>query len=143
MRENTDQKKLFIWTLFMQQKNRLIVTKYFISTGRSLQISFKFQVIRPFLDEIIADINQNLGSRIIGGQLQQTYFHQIWHVLTQLAITCSKVNNRITRIRCEICSKLTIKNNANHQWRRSSVFIVNFGHMSQLGLVFLLLTLKR
>ena len=36
MRENTDQKNLFIWTLFTQQKNRSIVTKYFNSTGRSL-----------------------------------------------------------------------------------------------------------
>ena len=47
-----------------------------------------------------------------------------------------KVNNRNTRTRCEICSKLTIK-------RRSGVFIVNFEHKSHLALVFLLLTLSK
>ena len=44
-----------------------------------------------------------------------------------------KVNNRNTKRRCEICSKLTI---------RSGVFIVNFEHISRLVLVFLLLTLN-
>ena len=44
-----------------------------------------------------------------------------------------KVNNRNTRTRCEICSKLTIK---------TGVFIVNFEHISHLVLVFLLLTLN-
>ena len=49
-----------------------------------------------------------------------------------------KVNNRNTRTRCEICSKLTIKTPE----RRSGVFIVNFEHISHLVLVFLLLTLN-
>ena len=49
-----------------------------------------------------------------------------------------KVNNRNTRTRCEICSKLTIKTP-----RRSGVFIVNFEHISHLVLVFLLLTLSK
>ena len=53
-----------------------------------------------------------------------------------------KVNNRNTRTRCEISSKLTIKTLNRRQWRRSSVFMVNFGHISHL-LVFLLLTLSR
>ena len=52
-----------------------------------------------------------------------------------------KVNNRNTRTRCEIYSKLTIKT-AEH-WRRSGVFLVNFEHISQLVLVFLLLNLYR
>ena len=38
-----------------------------------------------------------------------------------------KVNNRITRIKCEICSKLTL---------------VNFEHISHFVLVFLLLPLN-
>ena len=77
-----------------------------------------------------------------------------------------KVNNRNTRTRCEICPKLTIKtperrlliplktseNPENQRFsdvfrgikkRRSGVFIVNFGHISHLVLVFLLLTLSR
>ena len=54
-----------------------------------------------------------------------------------------KVNNRNTRTRCEICSKLTVKTPERRYWRRSSVFIVNFEHISHLVQVFLLLTLSR
>ena len=36
-----------------------------------------------------------------------------------------KFNNRNTRARCEICSKLTIKTLVRRQWRRSGVFTVN------------------
>ena len=53
-----------------------------------------------------------------------------------------KVNNRNTRTRCEIYSKLTIKTPERRQWRRSGVFIVNFEYISRLALVFLLLTLN-
>ena len=54
-----------------------------------------------------------------------------------------KVNNRNSRTRCETCSKLTIKTPEQRHWRRSSVFIVDFQHISHLVLVFLLLTLSR
>ena len=53
-----------------------------------------------------------------------------------------QVNNRNTRTRCEIYSKLTIKTPERRQWRRSGVFIVNFEYISRLALVFLLLTLN-
>ena len=53
-----------------------------------------------------------------------------------------KVNNRNTRTRYEICSKLTIKIPERRHWRRSGIFIVNFKHISHLVLVFLLLTLN-
>ena len=53
-----------------------------------------------------------------------------------------KVNNRNTRARCEICSKLTIKTPERCQWRCFGVFIVDFERISQLVLVFLLLTLN-
>ena len=52
-----------------------------------------------------------------------------------------KVKNRNTRTRCEVCSKSTIKHQSGSQWRRSSVFIVNFEHISPFVLAFLLLTL--
>ena len=52
-----------------------------------------------------------------------------------------KVNNKNTKTRCEICSKLTIK--ALRHWRHSGVFVVNFEHISHLALVFLLLTLNK
>ena len=51
-----------------------------------------------------------------------------------------KFDNRNTRARCEIRSKLTIKTPEQRQWLRSGVFIVNFGHISHLALVFLMST---
>ena len=45
-----------------------------------------------------------------------------------------KVNNRNTKTICEICLKLTI-NAPERRWRRSSFFIANFEHISQLVLV--------
>ena len=53
-----------------------------------------------------------------------------------------KINNTNTRARYEICSKLTIKIPERRHWRRSGIFIVNFEHISQLVLVFPLLTLN-
>ena len=41
-----------------------------------------------------------------------------------------KVNNRTTRIRCEICSKLTIKTLELRYCRRTGVFIVSFERIS-------------
>ena len=67
------------------------------------------------------------------------------HFLTgkyPVVIYLLKVNNRNTRTRSEICSKLTIKTTKRGQWRRSGVFIVKFEHISHLDLVFLLLTLN-
>ena len=54
-----------------------------------------------------------------------------------------RINDRNTTTRCQICSKLTIKTPKGRQWRRSSVFMVSFEHVSQLALVFLLLTLNK
>ena len=53
-----------------------------------------------------------------------------------------KVNNKSTRSRCEICSRLTKKTPERRHWHRSGVSIVNFEHISDLVLVFLLLTLS-
>ena len=54
-----------------------------------------------------------------------------------------KINNRKTKTRCEMCSKLTLKIPERRHWRRSGVGIVNFELISHLDLVFLLLTLSR
>ena len=54
----------------------------------------------------------------------------------------SKVSNRNTGKRCEICSKLTIKTPEGRNWRCSGVFILNFEHISHLAVVFVLLTLN-
>ena len=54
-----------------------------------------------------------------------------------------KVNNKNTKTRCEIYSKLTVKIPERRHWRGYGIFIVNFEHISHLILVFLLLTLSR
>ena len=47
-----------------------------------------------------------------------------------------KVNNRNTKKRYEICSKLAIKTSERCQWRSFSFFIVNLEHISHLFLMF-------
>ena len=54
-----------------------------------------------------------------------------------------KVNCSNTRKMFEICSKLTAKTPEQLQWFRSSVFIVNFEHISHLLLGLLLFILNR
>ena len=77
-------------------------------------------------------------------QLSQDYRATTkWQFTLPVGIHLIKVNNRNTRTRCEICSKLTIKTPERHHWHRSGVFIVYFDHISHLALVFLLLTLNR
>ena len=61
---------------------------------------------------------------------------------TPVTVYLLKANNRNTRTKCGICSKLTIKTPEGRHWRRFGVFIVNFEHISCLVLVFLLLTLN-
>ena len=68
-------------------------------------------------------------------------FKKVWYF--EVGNYVFKVNNRNTRIRCEICLKLIIKTTERRQWCHSGVFIVNFEHISHLVLVFLLLTLSK
>ena len=67
---------------------------------------------------------------------------QVIMILYLASIYLLKVNNRNTRTRCEICSKLTIKIPERRHWRRSGIFFVNFEHNSHLVLMLLLLTLN-
>ena len=53
MRENTDQKKLFIWTLFMQQKNRLIVNNISFPLGEACKSVSSFRSSDPFLMKLL------------------------------------------------------------------------------------------
>ena len=66
-------------------------------------------------------------------------FLNIYSRIFPTGIYLLKVNNRNTRTRFEICSKLTIK----IPERRHGIFIENFEHISHLVLVFLLLNLSR
>ena len=54
-----------------------------------------------------------------------------------------KVNNKNTRKRCEICSKLIIKTEEWRQWHHSDIIIVNFEHIPHFPIMFLLLTLNK
>ena len=68
------------------------------------------------------------------GQFQFLYLHSQRQYYYATGIYQSKVNNRNTRTRCEICSKLTIKTPERRHCRRSSVFIVNLEHIAHLVL---------
>ena len=70
------------------------------------------------------------------------YWRETWQRSDPTGIYLLKVNKRNIRTRYKICSKLTIKTPEQRHWHRSSVFIVNFEHISHLVLVFLLLTLN-
>ena len=75
--------------------------------------------------------------------VKSAIIHGLHHLSVPASVYLLKVNNRNTRTRCEICSKLTIKTPERRHWRRYSVFIVNFEHISHLVLVLLLLTLNK
>ena len=91
--------------------------------------------------------------KITSHQVSQRYFLNIISedtvamtkssIFLPAGIYLLKVNNRNTRTRYEICSKLTINTPERRHWRRSGVFIVNFEHISHLVPVFLLLTLNK
>ena len=72
-----------------------------------------------------------------------TFFTHVIRIPTPAGNSIFKVNNRNTRKRCEICSKLTIKTSEWNHRRYSSVFIINFEHILHLDLVFLLSNLSR
>ena len=67
-------------------------------------------------------------------------YSRFLYSIYQANIYLLKVNDRDTRKRCEICSKLTIKSPEWRHWRYSVVFIVNFEYISHIFLVLLMLT---
>ena len=66
--------------------------------------------------------------------LIDTSEHIHYNIANPAGIYLLKVNNRNTRTKCEICSKLTMK--------IPGIFTINFEHISHLVLVFILLTLN-
>ena len=94
----------------------------------AIKISLVFFLIKKLFrkkDHIFHNITRNKAGKI---RLLNIFSAGIYMV---------KFNNRNIRIRCEICSKLTIK----IPELVSGIFI-NFEHISHLVLVFLLLTLN-
>ena len=107
-----------------------------------------FEVVCPSQGQLWAHLWDQLYSRVV--------YHSVNNILTQRLqetslkklnnpanICLFKVNNRNTRKRFEICSKLTIKTPEQRQWCRSGIFIINFAHISYLFLMFLLLNLNK
>ena len=63
-------------------------------------------------------------------------------VTSHPVFTCSKFTIETLEQGVKKCSKLQIKIPERRQWRRSSIFIVNFEHISHIVLLFPLLTLN-
>ena len=85
-----------------------------------------------------------VGKHFVGNTVvnhEKSYESSFWEVIPA-SNYMFKVNNRNTRTKCEMCTNLTIKTPERLHWRRSVVFVI-FVHVSQLVLVFLLLTLSR
>ena len=61
-------------------------------------------------------------------------------MITQQTFVYSKSAIETLEKVVKTCSELTIKTSEQRHWRRFGVFIVNFEHISQFLLVFLLLT---
>ena len=109
-------------------------------------IKFRNKILRSIGEHIWNLLLENINKIL---SLQDRYVNsniswksgQMVHVNAfPCGIYLLKVNNRNTRTRCEISSKLTIKTPEQRQWRRSGVFIVNFTHISHLILMFQMLT---
>ena len=111
----------------------------FLPISQTLPISFQNR--HHFVREKKLAKHLTLNTSRIGVLLQiclccQGYCHLQTCFLYPVGIQLLKVNNRNTRTNSEICSVLTIKTPGQHQWRHSTVFIVNFEHILNLVLVF-------
>ena len=114
-----------------------IMNDYFINVIRTLNLKKHFSASNGDPSEFESHINIKM--------IHEKYLEIISESFNfnPVGMYMFKVSKRITRTRCEICSKLTLKIPERRHWCRSSVFIVNFEHTLRLVLVFLLLTLKR
>ena len=76
-----------------------------------------------------------------------TSFSNYWHFYFSFSLPSGiqlfKNNSGNTRTMREICSELTIKTPESRLWHRSNAFIVNFEQVSNIVLIFPLLTLNK
>ena len=92
--------------------------------------------------ELFAKLVSNVNLKAVNYSRKKSYLRCLTGYRMPVGIYLLKVNIRNTRIKCEICSNLTIKTPERRHWRRSGIFIVNFEHISHLVLALLLLTLN-
>ena len=64
---------------------------------------------------------------VISRGIKRKHWPEMGLAITKVTFTCLKPNNRNTRIKCEMCSKLTIK---TPEQRHSSVSIVDFEQLN-------------
>ena len=117
---------------WLSEHSELYVTLLIVYDGTFREISFRWRLL------VLTIFEKKLYHKCLTGTQLRLFEGSI-----PANIYILKVNNRNTRKRCELCSKLTIKTPEPCRWRRSSVFIVNFDHISYIFLLFLLLTLNK
>ena len=125
---------------YLLRKELLILNRL----NSTRHISICFSEGWPLLKMISFDSVGDELNLVLGVYLK--YLIIIWktffNYLYPAGIYLLKVNNRNTRTRKQICSKLTIKTKERCQWHHSGVFNVNFELISLLVLALVLLTLK-
>ena len=100
---------------FYMQKNTHTQTTYLINPS-----------IKSRDKTVIMHLMQECTNLIFFMKLKSTAYTFLYELIPLPANKhLLKVNNRNTRVRCEICSSLTIKAPERRQCRRSGVFIVN------------------
>ena len=117
--------------------NKVLVLQNRLSHGHlSISIPKNFLWLLPKIEKKCISLNDNI---IWCKNSSHQRFVKLWllFLIYAVGIDMFKVNNRNTRTRCQICSKLTVKTSERRKWRRSGVFIANFKHISHLVLVFL------
>ena len=125
-------------------------SKFYINDDISILVTVTILQSFPGFDglRLVLCSLHSFQRRNIICQLEKKHFHSyVFKIFKQCQgfpanIYLLKFNNKNTRKRCEICSKLTIKTPKQCYWRRPGFFIVNFKHMLHPFVVFLLLTLN-
>ena len=95
---------------------------YFIKTKLQMGTLTLSNTMLPTLARLFNNVKKNLF----------TCCFSVLFKVNPVGIYLFKVNNRNTRTRCEICSRLTIKTSERCHWHSSGVFIVNFNHFHTL-----------
>ena len=119
--------QILLWRFFMIKWQGCNIIIW--STGQQCRFNFQRKL------SIILDIQSWTFKHFlwVNNRARKIYWCALFTVHTgKIHFACAlkfylfKANNRNTRKRCELCSKLTIK---TRHWRRSGIFIVNFEHI--------------
>ena len=100
-----------------------------------------------FAKRLILDVSQVLSSLLT--TIKYTFLKDNKRVISRFfgtvalttypgfyLINVTNRNTKNTKARCQMSLKLTVRTPEWHQWHHSSVFVVNFQHISHIHLVF-------